>query len=506
MSGSIPVVVSPGIMTPGLYLSINMLAGPAGPGSEALRVALLAPKSSGGDLTVDTEVRVGQGVDSAKMAFGQGAPGHLMAKILYTKYPGALVDFCAPTAGAGSATIDITATGTPAGNNVVDLDIMGRVLEVEWLNGVTAAAFATLAIARINELTDDLMVTASNGGSGIITLTSKVAGNIGNDILVKAKLRLAQTGTETIDTNTHTALSGGTTDADYATALASIAGKEYHFILPALSNEDIEQITTDNGLQDCLAHIGNYDSGLMAKLQQAVVGYTGSISNAIATAADANGGNDDYNGEICTLVNGRSLPCEVGAREVAGRLAAESLDPAANRIDELFDMIVGSWDVTSDRPSAAESETCLDGGSALISYTANEAPFLVRPVTCRGSDRRCTDVQNVSATYIVARDIRDNLSSAFPNAKIQPDTEPGDDPPPAGVIEERDIKSWCITRLRGWQNRGVVQKASLDNAIADGSLVVQVNGTDSTQVDIVLPFKIVQPLAKKGVTVQRIPG
>jgi phage tail sheath gpL-like len=446
-------------------------------------------------------------VDSAKDAFGQGGPGHLMAKILYAKYPGALIDFCAPTAGAGSATLDTTATGTPTGNNVVDFDIMGRTLEVEWLAAVTAADFATLAIARINELADDLMVTASSGGAGVITLTSKVTGNIGNDVLVKAKLRLAQTGTEAIDNNTHTNLASGSADPDFATALSSIAGREYHFILPALSNTDVEQITTDNGLQDVLTHIGNYNSGLGAKLQQVIVGHTGAIADAVATAADANGGNDDYNAEIVCCVNGRSLPCEFAAREAAGRLAAESLDPAANRIGELFDLVVGSHDVTADRPSAAECETALDGGVSIITYTEySEAEQLVRAVTCRGSDKRCTDVQNVSATYIVSRDIRDNLPLAFPNAKITPDVEEGDDPPPAGVIEERDIKAWNINRLRAWQNEGVIQKASLDQAIANGSLVVQVNESDPTQVDMVLPFKIVQPLAKFGVVPQRIPG
>jgi phage tail sheath gpL-like len=163
--------------------------------------------------------------------------------------------------------------------------------------------------------------------------------------------------------------------------------------------------------------------------------------------------------------------------------------------------------VTADRPTAAECETALDGGVSLITYTEySEAEQLVRAVTCRGSDKRCTDVQNVSATYVVSRDIRDNLPLAFPNAKITPDVEEGDDPPPAGVIEERDIKAWDINRLRAWQNKGVIQKASLDQAIADGSLVVQVNESDPTQVDMVLPFKIVQPLAKFGVVPQRIPG
>jgi phage tail sheath gpL-like len=504
---TIPTAVSPSVMTPGLYLTVDLLAGTAGIGSEALRVALLASKSSGGDLTNDTEVRAGGGVDAASDAYGPGTLGHLMAKIIYGKYPAAQIDFVSPTPGAGTATLSLTAAGSVGSNQVVDFDIMGREFEVAWLYGVSAAAFATSAIAAINALTDDLAVTAVTGGAGVMAINSKVTGNIGNDVLVKAKLRYAQTGTESFTgALVHTNLAGGTTDPDFANSLSAISGKEYHFILPALSNTDIEQVASDNGLQDCLAHVAAYNTGLMSKLQQIVIGYTGDITHAVATAADANGGDDDVNGEILLCVNGRSLPGEFGAREVAGRLAMESIDPAGNRIGELLDLVTGSWDIIADRPTLAESETCLDGGVSLVTYTAGDSEQLARAVTCRGSDKRCTDVQNVSATYIVARDVRDNLPAAFPNAKITRDTIEGDDPPPAGVLEERDVKAWCINRLGAWVRKGTLQKESIDSAIADGSLIVQVNDSDDTQLDIVLPWKIVQPLAKFGVVAQRIPG
>jgi phage tail sheath gpL-like len=116
------------------------------------------------------------------------------------------------------------------------------------------------------------------------------------------------------------------------------------------------------------------------------------------------------------------------------------------------------------------------------------------------------DVQNVDGAYAVARDVRDNLMAAFPNAKIMEDAEGSDEGPPPGVTEERDIKAWCVSRLIGWANLGVVQRANLATAIADGSLYVQVNSSDPTQVDIALPIKIVQPWAKAGVAVQRRPG
>jgi hypothetical protein len=112
----------------------------------------------------------------------------------------------------------------------------------------------------------------------------------------------------------------------------------------------------------------------------------------------------------------------------------------------------------------------------------------------------------VDATYIVARDQRSNLWTEFKGSKITEDLEPGGDDLPEGVIEERDIKAFIISRLRYFQRKGVLRQASLDAAIADGTLIVQVNESDATQVDCVIPFEIVQPLAKLGVVVQRLPS
>src|SRR6185503_3205496 len=112
----IPLAVSPSILTPGLYMKVNLLAGAASPGTGVLRVLLLSPKASSGDLTAQTEIRVGAGEASAATAFGTGSPGHLAAKALYDKYQAAQVDFGAPTAGAGSAVGTLTFSGSPTAN------------------------------------------------------------------------------------------------------------------------------------------------------------------------------------------------------------------------------------------------------------------------------------------------------------------------------------------------------------------------------------------------------
>ncbi len=506
------LAVSPSVLTPGLYLVVDLLAGTSSPGTGMLRVVIMASKSSDGDLTHDTEVRAGAGEAVAAQAFGRGTVGHLAAKLVYRKYPAAQVDFVSVTPGSGVATLNLTLSGAPASDNVLDFDVMGRSFEVPWAVGETVDDIRDKIIDVILSMTNDLACTAVSGGAGIATLNSKVPGNVGNDILVDCSLRMGSTGTEAVNgsTSVSTSLTGATTDPNFTTALQSIEGQEYHVITPCLSNYDVANTSSTNNLKRIVDHIDGLNTGLNAKLQQFVVGYTGSLASATASAPDGNSASNAEFGEMLLCVNGRGLPGELGGRETGGRIAEESLDPAANRIGEKLDGYIGAKDKIADRPTLPESESALGHGVSLVSYTAQGIEQLVCAVTTHsqddvgGPDRRLLDVQNVSATYIVARDIRNNLPLEFPNAKITRDIKPGEDPPPKGVIQERDIRSWIIVRLRFWQQQGVLDKQSLDDAIADGTLIVRVNDSDPRQVDIVLPFKIVQPLAKFGVVAQRL--
>jgi len=512
---AVPVAVAPSVLTPGVYLTVDLLAGTSSPSTGVLRVALMAPKSSVGDLTVDTEVRAGTGEASANTAFGVGTVGHLGAKGIYSKFPAAQVDFIAPTAGTGTATLDLTLSGVPTSDNIISLDVMGREFEVSWPAAATADATKTDVINAILQRTDDLACTASSGGVGVVTVDSKGLGGVGEDILIKASIKEAVSGTEAIaGAATHTPLAAVTTDPDFTTALASISGREYHYIVTCLSNQDIDAIGGTNNAGRAITHVDSLNTGLNSKLQQVIAGYTGStVATAVLSALDADSFGNSEKAEMIMAINGRGLPGELAGRECGGRLAAISVDPAANRIGELLDGYVGSHDEIADDPTASESEAGLGGGVSLVGFTAQGAERLIRAVTTHsqddagGADRRLLDTQNVDAEYIVARDIRDNIALEFPQAKITKDKAAGEDPPPPGVVEERDIKGWVTSRLRSWEKAGVVEKAALDAAILPGGgLIVQVNASDATQVDIVLPKKIIQPLAKFGIVSQRLPS
>jgi phage tail sheath gpL-like len=501
----IQLAVSPTALVPGLYLVANLLAGASNPGTQPLKAVELAPKSSAGTLTADTEVRLIGSADDAKTAWGTKTPGYLAAVQFFAENPTGILYGVAPTASGGaSATASFTFAATPTAARTVRVTAAGRVTEFAWLVSETADALKTRAIAFINGR-DDIPVTASSGGVGVLTLTFPVAGPWGNDVVVYIELIDGAGGTVGGAQSASASLAGGTTEPDFTTALATISGTQYDYIGIAVSNADAQSASATSNPGRLKTHINSLNTGLNAKLQQGVVGITG----ALATAKTGAIGRNEQVMEYMFCMAGQSLPAEFGGAEMGARMRAVSLDPAANRIGTVLAGVVGARDLTADTPTTSEAEDALGNGLSIATYNASGQVVVMRPVTTHSQDssgnpdRRCLDTSGPDGVYAVGNDIKTFLPAEFFQVKIAKDQAAGEEPLPDGVVEERDIKASLIARLRFWQRRGVVRRDKLDEAIAAGTLIVRVNASDETQVDIVIPLGIFKPLAKMGVVLNK---
>jgi phage tail sheath gpL-like len=506
---STPVAVDPAVLTPGIYLNVDLTAGPSAPGSLAMRGLMMAPKSSSGTITANTQLERGvTDASEARGLLGPGTPGHLAAVALFRAHPTASLDVIAPTASGGVAatgtlTFDDTSPITSA--RTVEVWIKGEYFAVPWLVGEDEVDIATKVVEAGNALSDKIPVVLSNVGGtvAIVTLTAKFAGPWGNDITYRAQLIDGAGGTVTA---AGSALTGGTTEPSFATALTNVSSYEYDFIIPCVSNADAESASGTSNPALIEAHIETYSSGLNAKLQQQIVGLTGTLSAAQTGAIARNHGPTQY--VFCMA--GQSLGCEFAGWEAGRRLREEQIDPAVNRIDDPIDGLFGAADLVADKPTAAEIESALIDGLSIVNYDAQLDPYLVAPLTTysQDSDGNRSDklryVSGVSGAYAYLKDLRRALKEEFRGAKIHPDLTGDEEELPAGVVEPRDIKAFVIAHADEWVSRGVLRRDALTEAVADGTLSVQINETDDSQVDIVIPFKIIKPLAKLGIVGQRI--
>ncbi len=503
MPAALAKAVASTVKSPGFYLTIDLLGGASGPSTGANRILIMSPKnSSGGDLTVDTEVRQVFGADDCSDGFGAGNPGHLCAKKVFEHNGFARVDILAPTASAGAAAaITQTFTGPASANSTIRFRIHGRVIDVPWLNGETATTFCARAALAINALSADLFVTvAANVGS--LDYTCKALGPWGNDILVNASI-VEGGGGIAISVNP-AALAGGTTEPNFTTALASVDTQQYRRIILCLSNADATLASSSSNADRLKTHILANNTGNAAKLQVGAVGHSGSTTNAKTGAIHRNECAFQY-------VLGRSyedLPQEIIGAEVGDTTRFIALRPNYNRIGNKLNLY-GPRDVAASKLTQAEAEDLLlNGVTPLDQEMETDEVFVVRPITTHsldGSnpDYRCLDMTDVDGIYTVSEDLRTRVPQEFRNASITEDQPANAEPLPAGVVEIKEVRAFVLGVLEEWADLGVVDRTRLREKVANGDFIFEID-TDLSQVNMVLPFAIIKPLAKFSTVIRKV--
>ena len=496
----IPTAVSSAVKTPGFYLRVNLLGATASPGTAQERGLIIAPQnSSGGDITDDTEVRKIFGADDASISHGPGGQGHLMAQRLFEEYNLASVDIISPAESAGlAATITHVYVNSPTVNSVVRFDFAGRIVDVAWNAGESATVGRDRAVATINGFTDIIPAIASAGaGGGDLDVDAKSAGLWGNDITTGASFLSGGAGA-TI-TSGGSQLAGGTLEPDLTAALSAIQTTEYRVIVGGLSNTDAQTTGATSNGDRLRLHINAEETGLDALLQVGIIGHTGSTASMKAGAIDRNDEAMQYVGAPAF----QSLPCELAAAEAGNTLEAINVRRANfNRIGNQYIGIFGPKDPVNDKLTFNEGEDLLTNGVTAITLAPiTNDPQLLRPITAHSQqagnpDFRAFDMSDTYGAYFVADDIRVNLPIEFKNTSIVEDLPAGADALPPGVVERKDVFEWVKSRMFIHARLGILDRGKLEESIQAGTLVVEIDDSDDTQVNIFIPASVIKPLAK----------
>ena len=505
----IGLAVDPTSRRPGVGLAINLRSGTSTQLTGAQRILILSTKNaSGGSATVETIYESVASADAVGALAGYGGLAHLAAKRLFEEYPTATVDclFMAAASGntaVGSIVFDDTTPVSVA--QTVTIKIAGYVFTMTWDAGETDIAFATRVVAKITALSKFLPVTAANGGgaSATVTLTFKQKGKAGLDCKYSAVLSDGTGGSVT--PNDATAMTGGTTEPDPADCILQMVGREWRFILPCISNADVATASTTSTMGKLRTYIRANDTGIGALLQTSHTACTDSTSNAKAMSNQH--GFEYFSHHLAR--GALSLPCE-WAGAVVGAYARETKsDPNHPFVrQELRATLVGSPDIAGDKLTAAEEEDLLNSGVSYFGQNAQGEPRFERPITCYfedtdgNADDRVLDVSKVFGMIAVGADLRTFCQRTFKGKKLMKNLPSGNTPIPPNIVEEKDAKGLIVGRIRSqWVTNGVIRGDKLDEVLADSSLVVQVDGTDETQLDVFLPLRVVPPLVKTSIDI-----
>jgi phage tail sheath gpL-like len=502
------LAVDPSNPVPGTYIRVDLLRGASSAGALALHALVISPPQTGqGDIAVDTEIRPVFSAEDVLQAQGKSL-GYLAWKAMFANDPACLVDLISCTESAGAAAAQtLTFAGTPTSNMSFRLWVMGNAIDLSWNVGESVTTAKTNAITQISRYLASLFCAASPGSGGVVNLTANSKGPAGNDVRLRIKVTAGAGGTATLGGPT---LTGGTTEVDMTTALATASAKQYDFILLCTSNADAQAASSSNpGRAKTMINANN--TGRTAKLQQLVYGSTGTFGLAKVSAIGLNEPTAEH---ICS-VNDESLPCELAGAELADRMRRRRRESNANRVNQPLLGIKGSADIVGDQPSDPESTDALNNGVSPVGYAANGAPIILRSITTHSqdtagnADRRCFDVNEVDGLYDYTKDIRAFVQQTYQSpdgqVKIAKDRQPGDDPLPEGVVEERDVRSSIATHtLTVWVPKGVIDGAAFQAAVDNGTFKATIDAGDPTQLDVFIPASCYKILAKIGITVAKV--
>ena len=245
MSGSITFDQIPANWrVPGTYVEIRPDYSNMGLAEFPTRVLLMVQMLAAGTAAVGRTYRITRVADAIGL-FGQGSVGHHMVEAFLAANPTTEMHAIAlaDVGGGTQATRTVTITGTPTVAGVAALYVAGRRVTA---NVTTASTPTTVAAALVAAITanPDMPVTAANS-AGVITLTARHRGEVGNEIDARMNLR--------IDDNTPAGLAfaiangtAGATNPDIATAISAVAAEWFtDIVVPWTDTTSVSALTAE---------------------------------------------------------------------------------------------------------------------------------------------------------------------------------------------------------------------------------------------------------------------
>ncbi|WPU22565.1 phage tail sheath C-terminal domain-containing protein [Cedecea neteri] len=395
------------VRKPGKYFEFNTrLAVRTLPGN-AQNVLMVVQMLTGADAAPLTIQSIFSDEQAASF-FGRGSVGHLMATDAIKANPYLQLQMIgvADAATATAATGKITVTGPASSNGTLSVSLCGTRLDVGITSGDTAADIATALVGVITQKSA-LPVTAE-AAEGVVTLTSRHKGAVGNDIVLSASVSAAGV------TATVVQMAGGNVDPDIAPALAAAFAAGHDIVVCPFSTAD--------ALTALRNHLDNVSGPLEQRGAIGVAGWRKSLSTGTTLAASLNSGRITvgwHNGSA-------KMPAQIAAAYAA--VIASEEDPAR----PLNTLAMSSLDVTAleSRPGRVEQENALYNGLTPFEIGPGDKVQIVRAISTYTKnaegvdDVALLDITTIRTLDYVRKACRERISLRFPRDKLSSRTPP----------------------------------------------------------------------------------
>lgn len=394
------------IRKPGKYFEFNTkLAVRTLPGN-LQKMLIVGQRLAAGTTAANALVDVFSDSDAAEY-FGHGSIAHLMVRAALKTNPYLQLSAIGmDDAGAGvAATKTITIANNATGIGVATLKIGSQSVEIAVASGDTPTIQADALVAQIAKQ-PDLPVTAANV-AGVITLTAKNKGTLGNGIKVSATITAASTTVAVADGV------AGATDPDISTALAVAFSAGHHIICPAWNDQ--------TNLTALRTHLDNVSGPLEQRGAVGIYGLTGTLAAATTLAGQINSGRISG----IHVPNAYENSYEIGASYAA--VVAFEEDPARPLNTLPLTGILPN--PLANRLSRTEQENELNNGVTPSEVGPGDKVQIVRAITTYTLDPQAVpdislyDLTTIRTLDYVRKAVRERIALRFPREKLSARTE-----------------------------------------------------------------------------------
>lgn len=357
---------------PGSIIDVVYGAGGLSAASAALKLLIVANKTSAGDATAGNPVQVFSNGD-ADLRAGPGSEGARMCRFALL-VPGVTLWFCAVADPAGTAaTMTVTFTGNASSDGLDVYYIDGVRIDLNVTSGWTPTQSAAALVIAINNKTN-LPCTAGNS-SGVLTATMKQTGPRGNDCIVRQDVTSGPTGQSSAIAGTTVSglgvkfLNGATADDLTAAATSTFPG---WYQRVALGARDATQLGVWETSMDQKA--GPFEQ----RPQHTVCAVNGALA-AAQSLSQTTLNNARF--QLLWMQNGESDPAEMAAFVASLRAVTEQTDPNHSYSGDVM-LGVAAHFRDSDSPQRSTQVAALKTGVTPIK-TENGGAVIVRSITTR---------------------------------------------------------------------------------------------------------------------------
>ena len=471
------------LRTPGVYVEFSNRNAVPGLLGIPYKILVLGQRLSTGTIAALTPVRV-TSESEAKTLFGQGSMLHQMFVALkannrFTESWAVALD----DNGAGvSATGSITFSGTVTGAGTLNVYIAGIRVQLAVTTSSTPSSIASALISLINADLN-LPVTASSGGSGVVSLAASHKGEVGNDLDV----RVSYYDDESLPAGLAAAvvaMNGGTGNPSLTAAIDAMGEDWYNVVaMPYTDSTSLGALEAE--LDDRWGPMRPIEGHAFAARR----GTTGALGTFGA------GRNSPH-----TTVMGLP-PCPSPSYQWAAALAAIAgeqgqRDPARPYTTLELKGILGPKPL--DRFTLDQRNLLLFDGISTFTVDVDGTVRVERLITTYQlnaaslPDISYLDVTTLLTLGYVRFTLRARIAQKFPRHKLADDgTAFG-----AGqaVVTPKILKAEGIAIFRQWETAGLVENVEQFK----NDLVVERNASDPNRADMLLPPDLVNQLLVVG--------